>query len=137
MAAQAQEPDVQHSIRPPRLVPTLMAALWLIQVPAFAQNPPTGPVVTPRPDGTVTVSPEPVTEPQLPRDPSKADSVRLNFPVDSSLLVWVKYFADLRRMNFIIPDAVYKEIENKKITIISNQDVSPNAAWEAFLSALE
>lgn len=125
-------------IQRPQVVLALTAALLLVSSPTSAQEPPgTGPVRTSNPDGTVTVSPAPITNPQLPRDPSKADSVRLNFPVDSSLLVWVKYFADLRRMNFIIPDAVYKEIENKKITIISNQDVSPNAAWEAFLSALE
>jgi general secretion pathway protein D len=134
---------VHHRTRPPFV--TLILASLALGMPlgtAMAQNPPapapsSGPVVTPKPDGTTVVSPQPITNPQLPRDPSKAESVRLNFPVDSSLLVWVKYFADLKRMNFIIPDAIYKEIENKKITIISNQDVSPNAAWEAFLSALE
>jgi general secretion pathway protein D len=38
-------------------------------------------------------------------------------------------------MNFIIPNV--SELEGKKVTIISYQDVSPEAAWEAFQSALE
>jgi general secretion pathway protein D len=113
----------------------LLAALMLTAAPAFAQDP-GGTVVTPDPDGKgAMVSPTAPTDRQLPKDPSKATSVRLNFPVDSSLLTWVKFFADVRRMNFIIPDL--KEIENKKVTIISHQDVSPDAAWEAFLSALQ
>ncbi|MEQ1501490.1 MAG: type II secretion system secretin GspD, partial [Myxococcota bacterium] len=94
-----------------------------------------GPIVTQNPDGTATVSPSPGAASQASRDPSKANSVRLNFPVDSSLMTWVKFFADLRRLNFIIPDV--KELEAKKVTIISQQDVSPDAAWEAFLSALD
>jgi general secretion pathway protein D len=93
------------------------------------------PVITPDPDGKgAMVSPAAPTDRQSPADPSGASSVRLNFPVDSSLLSWVKFFADLRRMTFIIADL--QEIENKKVTIISNEDVSPDAAWEAFLSAL-
>jgi general secretion pathway protein D len=91
--------------------------------------------VTENPDGTVTVSPSATGSRQQAPDAMNAKSVRLNFPQDSSLLTWVKFFADLRRMNFIIADV--KELENKKITIISNQDVDPDAAWEAFLSALE
>lgn len=111
----------------------------LAQTPAPAPAPaPAGgsaPVVTQNPDGTSTVSPATQGKPQLPADPSKASTVRLNFPVDSSLMTWVKFFADLRRMNFIIPNQ--SELEGKKVTIISNQDVTPDAAWEAFQSALE
>ncbi|MEZ4236790.1 MAG: type II secretion system secretin GspD [Myxococcota bacterium] len=114
----------------------LLAAALLLAAPALAQDPNGGAVVTPDPDGKgAMVSPATPTDRQLPKDPSKASSVRLNFPVDSSLLTWVKFFADLKRLNFIIPDI--KEIENKKVTIISNQDVTPDAAWEAFLSALQ
>ncbi|MEQ1564736.1 MAG: type II secretion system secretin GspD, partial [Myxococcota bacterium] len=114
-----------------------LALALVTSAPALAQDPApsSGTVVTSNPDGSVTVSPSSPTSPQLPRDMSKANSVQLNFPQDSSLLTWVKFFADLRRMNFIIADV--KELENKKITIISNQAVSPDAAWEAFLSALE
>lgn len=115
------------------LAPSLPA---FAQQPAPAPAPSSGPVITPSPDGRgATVSPVTPTTPQIPRDPSKATTVKLNFPVDSSLLTWVKFFADLRRLTFIIPDL--KEIENKKVTIISSQDQSPDAAWEAFLSALQ
>lgn len=114
----------------------LIAALLALSPAAFAQDDPaTEPVITENPDGTVTVSPAPAVERQLPKDPSKANSVRLNFPVDTSLFTLVKFFADLRRLNFIIADV--KELEGKKVTLISNEDVSPDAAWEAFLSALE
>lgn len=104
----------------------LLAALWF-GTPAVAGPPPNGTTTLVKPDGTVTVSPSPGA-------PSRADTVRLDFPVDSSLMTWVRFFAELRRMNFVIPNGA--ELEGVTVTIISNQDVSPDAAWEAFLSAL-
>jgi general secretion pathway protein D len=108
------------------LIRVALASALLYVAPARAEEPPATTLRTP--DGTVTITPSPG------HDPSQADTVRLNFPVDSSLMSWVRFFADLRGMNFVIPNA--SDLENVKVTIISNQDVSPDAAWEAFLSAL-
>lgn len=97
---------------------------------------PGGTVITQNPDGTTTVSPAPPEARQLPADMFSArTSVDLNFPVDTSLMYLVKFFAELKRINFIISDV--KALESVKVTIISNESVSPDAAWEAFLSALE
>ncbi len=101
---------------------------------ALAQEGP-GPVLTENPDGTVTVSPGPVTERPPPTDPTKAQTVRLNFGSETSVMTLVNFFAQLRRMNFIIADQ--KALESAKVTIISQGEVSADAAWEAFLSALQ
>jgi general secretion pathway protein D len=111
---------------------------------AHAQEPaptttttPGGTVITQNPDGTTTVSPNAPVERQLPADlwSTRNATVDLNFPMDTSLMSLVKWFAELRRINFIISDV--KALEAVKVTIISNDSVSPDAAWEAFLSALE
>jgi general secretion pathway protein D len=62
------------------------------------------------------------------------DKVDINF-VEADLLALLKYFAKVTGRNFILGDV--RELESKKITIISNAKVSPGAAYEAFLSALE
>jgi general secretion pathway protein D len=123
-----------------RLVSLAVLTAWLGSSVALAQDPtttttPGGTVITQNPDGSTTVSPTTPVERQLPADMSRASSVNLNFPVDTSLMSLIKFFAELRRINFIISDV--KALEAVKVTIISNEDVSPGAAWEAFLSALE
>ncbi len=133
-------------IRSPILHLATLALLsgWVGTPVALAQDPPAsttittpgGTVITQNPDGTTTVSPGPVAERQPPADLfSSRNSVELNFPVDTSLMNLVKFFAELKRINFIISDV--KALEGVKVTIISNESVSPDAAWEAFLSALE
>lgn len=128
------------------LLPVALAALLSLGVApsAFAQDPgpastttPGGTVVTTNPDGTTTVSPSTPVERQLPADlwSTRNAKVDLTFPMDTSLMSLVKFFAELRRINFIISDV--KALEGVKVTIISNESVSPDAAWEAFLSALE
>lgn len=119
-----------------------MAAFGLLALLAFAPasyaqetTDDNATVTTENDDGTVTISPSPVTAGQLPKPFGGADKVRLNFPPDSSLLTLVKYFADWRRLNFIISDLA--ELEGAKVTLLSYEDVSPDAAWEAFLSALD
>jgi len=121
---------IHQSIR--SLVATALLAL---APPAFAQD---GgePVVTENPDGTVTVSP---SSPggqgrQVARDPSDADLVSLDFGPDTSIYDLILYFAPIRKINFVLTDT--KELQAKKVTIISNRAESGGAAWEAFLSAL-
>ena len=60
--------------------------------------------------------------------------VDINY-VDADLMSLVEYFARVTGRNFILQDT--KDLANKKVTIISNSKVSPEAAYEAFLSALE
>lgn len=120
-------------------IPALLA-LGLLASPAFAQDEPAAPssggaVVTKNPDGTTTVSPAAPEERSFAQDPSRAKSVMLNFPPDSSIMQWVQFFAETRQMNFIISDL--KELEGKRVTLISYDKVSPDAAWEAFMSALQ
>jgi len=71
---------------------------------------------------------------QNPPDIGEAELVDINF-VEADLLSLVKYFARATGRNFILDDT--RELEGKKITIISNRKVSPSAAYEAFMSSLE
>ena len=61
------------------LTTALVALLWLIATPAYAQDP-GDPVVTENPDGTVTVSPaNPAGQGgQVAKDPAQADLVSLD-----------------------------------------------------------
>ena len=81
---------------------------------------------------------EPVREIVTDRPPkgpeSGGDEVTLNF-VDIDLLTLLERFADWKRMNFILGDK--KELEGKKVSIISHHPVSIDAAYEAFLSAMK
>lgn len=81
------------------------------------------------PDGTVTVTPV-----DLPPALTGAKEVTLDFP-DVSLYDLVLYFARITRRNFILGDV--KDLQGKKVTILSHHPVSTNAAWEAFLSAMQ
>jgi general secretion pathway protein D len=83
--------------------------------------------------------PVPVRPGSEPRDtnPPKingAATVDINY-VDADLLGLVEYFARATGRNFILGET--RELQGKKVTIISNQKVTPGAAYEAFLSALE
>ncbi len=60
--------------------------------------------------------------------------VNINF-VDQDLMSLLQYFARATGRNFIIGDP--RDLQGKKVTIISNKPVGPDAAYEAFLSALE
>jgi general secretion pathway protein D len=109
-------------------------ALW---TPAWAQDAPK-PVVTTNPDGTTTVSPSTTagTSAQIPADPSKADSVIIDFGVDTSLWDLVVMFTSIKGLNFVVADV--NELKGKKVTMISSQkSISKDAAWEAFLTTLE
>ncbi len=95
------------------------------------------PIVEKRSDGTTIVSPpNPVKiGDQVAPDPSRASKVSLTFGPDTSIYDLILFFAPIKRINFVISDI--KELQNQKVTIISNQEVEGSAAWEAFLSALE
>ena len=110
-----------------------MAGLLLLSTSAWAQQP----VVTENPDGTVTVTPaNPAGQGgQVAADPSQAREVSLDFGPDTSIYDLIMYFAPIRKLNFVISDV--KELQGKKVTIVSNRSVPGDAAWEAFLSALK
>lgn len=71
---------------------------------------------------------------QQPPSISGAGKININY-VDADLKGLVEYFAYVTGRNFILGET--KELESKKVTIISNKPVSPAEAYEAFLSALE
>lgn len=115
----------------------------------FAQD---GGAGAPPPGGSAPGAPAPApgtatpTAPGPATNPSKAPEnvppaiagarggVDINY-VDADLMSLVEYFARVTGRNFILQDT--KDLANKKVTIISNSKVSPEAAYEAFLSALE
>lgn len=107
--------------------------LLVLSTSAWAQQP----VVTENPDGSVTVAPaNPAGQGgQVAADPSRASEVSLDFGPDTSIYDLIMYFAPIRRLNFVISDV--KELQGKKVTIVSNRSVPGDAAWEAFLSALK
>lgn len=81
------------------------------------------------PDGTTTIKPT-----ELPPEIKGATEVTLDFP-DVSLYDLVVYFARVTRRNFILSDV--KDLQGKKVTILSHHPVKTDAAWEAFLSAMQ
>lgn len=103
----------------------LALALGLPAV-ASAQD---GPITEERPDGSVVVTPGRQRPPQL----DGAREVTLDF-VERNLWDLVLYFADLKKMNFVL--ANQKELQGKTVTIVSHRPVPVSAAWEAFLSAM-
>jgi general secretion pathway protein D len=111
-----------HTVR--RFLPAVCAAALLLAAPAHAQ--------TTNPDGDTVVTPEDGAD--LPPPMTPTGKVKLDF-FDTSLWDMVRFFARLKRMNFVIGDP--KELQSKKVTIISNYEVSPEEAYQAFLSALE
>lgn len=150
---------------PQRLSRPVLVAL-ILAMPlsgAFAQdNPPTPPprsVPTPPtsspagvPAGQTPVGAPPVLVPGQPTpasapvnpstDPANVPpplapaggGVNINY-VEADLYSLLEYFARATGKNFVIADQ--RDLQGKKVTIISNKPVSPGAAYEAFLSALE
>ena len=55
--------------------------------------------------------------------------------MDTDLYQMVTFFADLMEQNFILSDV--KELQGKKVHVISHHEVSKQEAYEAFLSALQ
>ncbi|MCB9674187.1 MAG: type II secretion system secretin GspD [Alphaproteobacteria bacterium] len=82
---------------------------------------------------------KPAPEPAADEDRQKPNEIgqgsyKLDF-VDKSLYDFTTWVADLKRMNFVIGDP--KELQSKKVTIISHKPVPLNAVFEAYLAALE
>ncbi len=75
-------------------------------------------------------APETVPPPLAPA----GGGVNINY-VEADLYSLLEYFARATGKNFVIADQ--RDLQGKKVTIISNKPVSPGAAYEAFLSALE
>ncbi|MCB9692121.1 MAG: type II secretion system secretin GspD [Alphaproteobacteria bacterium] len=109
------------TLRPARILGrTLVAVAALTSLPAFAQD-----------------DPEPTTI--TPSDRNKPELIgqgmyELDF-VDKTLYDFTVWIADLKRMNFVIGDP--KDLQGKKVTIISHKKVSVGAVFEAYLAALE
>jgi general secretion pathway protein D len=72
--------------------------------------------------------------PQLPPRVDKAAEVTLNF-VEQDLYTLLDFFARTTRRNFVIADK--KELEGKKVTVISHHPIPADLAWQAFTAALE
>jgi general secretion pathway protein D len=128
--------SIFHRINQVKFLSGLVLGLALC-TPAWAQDAPK-PVVTTNPDGTTTVSPSSTagTSVQIPQDPSKADSVVIDFGVDTSLWDLIVLFTSIKGLNFVVADV--NELKSKKVTMISSQkSISKDAAWEAFLTSLE
>jgi general secretion pathway protein D len=121
----------------PRILPVITAALLaVLGAPAVGQD-------TPEPPPAGGAVPTPVTTPSSPAKPPETvppplagarGGVDINF-AEQDLYSLLEYFARATGRNFIIGDK--RDLEGKKITILSNAKVSPEAAYEAFLSALE
>jgi general secretion pathway protein D len=61
--------------------------------------------------------------------------LELDFALDTTLYDLIQFFADVKRKNFILADV--KELQGKKVSIISHHKVTSDEAYEAFLSALQ
>lgn len=97
---------------------SLLVAAALCSLPAVAQDAPT--TITP----STRNKPEPIGQ----------GLYELDF-VDKTLYDFTVWIADLKRMNFVIGDP--KDLQNKKVTIISHKKVPVGAVFEAYLAALE
>ena len=120
------------TLRPSRTA--LGLALLLLPVTALAQDDESAPD---RPGGTPLTTPvRPGSSPRPDVPPElQGQEIDLRF-VDADLLGLLKYFALATKRDFILGET--RELENKKITIISRDgNVPARVAWEAFLSALE
>ncbi len=130
--------------------------LGLAVLPALAQDTPPGtPAPTAAPAPSAPVDPRAVPRPGEPEARPTVPAVRpggetsqppIPPPIDPSrgidmnydeadLYSLLNYFSRITGRNFILSDV--RELQGKKVTIISNKKVSPEAAYEAFLSALE
>jgi general secretion pathway protein D len=125
---------------PPYLLPLTLIALLASAIPAFAQDGGAPPAPGAAPGSALPTPPSEAPNPAKPPEsvpPQLAGArggVDINY-VDADLMSLVQYFAQATGRNFILGDT--RELQGKKVTIISNTKVSPEAAYEAFLSALE
>lgn len=106
--------------------------------PGSAGQAPVGapPVIVPGQPAPVSPAANPSVDPANvpPSLPPGGGSVSINY-VDADLYSLLEYFARATGKNFVIQDS--RDLQGKKVTIIANKPVSPGAAYEAFLSALE
>lgn len=111
---------------------TSRVSLWFLTAllagaPAMAQDGPDPVPENPtRPGSTPPASSPPAI--------AGAGSIDINY-VEADLMSLVEYFARVTGKNFILGDT--RDLQGKKVTIISNKPVTPAAAYEAFLSSLE
>jgi len=107
------------------------ALLMLCAGVAHAQeNPPGAQPPTPAGEEPPGARTNPNPPPPIPR----GAKVNINL-VDSDLFSLLKYFSQITGRNFVLGDT--KELAGKKITILGNAPVSRDAAYEAFMAALE
>ena len=134
--------DAPAAVEP---APTLPAAVEPVpMLPATAEPTPTLPVVTTEPTPTLPAKAEPTpTVPtsavsvtssgqvEIKKIKSSEDYVTLNFTnIDINALI--KVMSELTRRNFILDEKV-----TGKITIMTPTKMSPDEAYQVFLSALE
>jgi general secretion pathway protein D len=102
--------------------------------PSPAAAPASGARPSASPPPEISTDGRSITSERPPKGPeSGGEQITLNF-VDIDLLTLLERFADWKRMNFILGDK--KDLEGKKVSIISHHPVSVDAAYEAFLSAM-
>lgn len=114
---------------------TLLGALLVAPLTAGAQEPPS-PAPTPsRPAPTARPQPERITpDEQRPNPIGDDGKFEVNF-LAVDLYTLVTRFSNMFEREFIISDR--KELEGKKVDIISYKKVSKDEAWQAFLAAME
>lgn len=115
-----------------------LLALFATVAPAMAQET-VPPVDAPSPPQGAAPPPVTPVNPAVPADNvpppiTNARSININF-ADADLYSLLEYFARATGRRFLIADK--RDLEGKKVTIISNTGVTPEVAYEAFLSALE
>lgn len=100
------------------------------RAPATRPTPAPTPRTVPEPDGGVRVTPDDTRPNEIGND-GKYEIDAL----DTDLFTLVKQFSDMFRRDFIIADV--KELQGKKVNIISHHKVTKDEAWQAFLAAME
>lgn len=124
----------------PAAVPSRVPATIPTAPPASVPTTPTvdltgdGVVTTTNDQGETIIRPGSTPPTQTPPSLAGAGTVDIEF-VDADIYSLLRYFAKMTGRSFILGDT--RELSGKKVTIISNENVSVGAAWEAFMSALE
>jgi hypothetical protein len=70
-------------------------------------------------------------------DAAAAERVRLNFPPETSLHSLFLYFADARGLDPTLPAPVQEQLKKERVSLLCPREVSPEAAWVAWMSALD
>ncbi|NCG20199.1 MAG: type II secretion system secretin GspD, partial [Rhodobacterales bacterium] len=121
---EAPEPPTSTPTTPTRNLPVRPSTTRSLPTPAV----PTTAATTPAQPGTITPSR------QAPVELGPDAKIQLDF-YDTNLYDLLTFMSDQFRYDFILADV--KELQGKKVHIISHQKVPKAAAWEAFLSAME